>query len=131
MKYQERSILCIEDDIDTCELVAISLAMSGFKVDTAHSIEEGLTKARNGNYLLYSIDTQLPDGSGIELCQKLRKFDPTTPIIFYSADAFPVQINLAMDAGAQAYLVKPTDPAELTRTVERLVITPPGLLKQA
>jgi two-component system, OmpR family, response regulator CpxR len=121
MKPELHTLLCIEDDIDTCELVAFSLGMSGYKVEAAHSIKEGLRKAREKHYSLYSIDSQLPDGSGIELCQQLRKFDPTTPILFYSADAFPQQIKMAMGAGAQAYLVKPTDPDELTRTVENLL----------
>lgn len=122
MNHSVRSILCIEDDRDTCELMAFSLGISGYKVEAAHSVEDGLCKAKNKHYALYSIDSHLPDGSGLELCAQIRKFDATTPILFYSADAFPEQIETAMRAGAQAYLVKPTDPFELTKTVDSLVL---------
>lgn len=118
---QGRSILCVEDDIDTCELIALSLGLSGYKVEAAHSVKDALWKAREEHYSLYSIDTNLPDGSGVELCRQIRAFDPTTPIIFYSAAAFPSQIEKAMRAGAQAYLVKPTDPAVLTKTIDCLL----------
>jgi DNA-binding response OmpR family regulator len=124
MAHSAYPILCIEDDRDTCELMAVSLGMHGYKVEAAHSIKDGLWKAKKERYSLYSIDTQLPDGSGLELCKQIRKFDSTTPIIFYSADAFPEQIKNALSAGAQAYLVKPTDPFELTRTVEKLLAHP-------
>src|ERR1051325_7494824 len=107
---QPRWVLCVDDDIDTCVLMAFSLARSGYLVETAHSIEEALRQARQKEFVLYSIDSRLPDGSGIELCKHIRQFDPHTPILFYSGAAFPEEIQKAMNAGAQAYLVKPTDP---------------------
>jgi DNA-binding response OmpR family regulator len=121
MKHQDRSILCVEDDLDTCEMMALSLGMSGYKVEAAHTVKDALWKARGEHYSLYSIDTNLPDGSGVDLCRQIRAFDPTTPIIFYSAAAFPSQIEKAMRAGAQAYLVKPTDTEVLTKTVDCLL----------
>jgi DNA-binding response OmpR family regulator len=130
MKHQDRSILCVEDDLDTCELMRLSLGLSGYKVEAAHSVKDALRKARGEHYSLYSIDTNLPDGSGVELCRKIREFDSTTPIIFYSAAAFPAQIAKAMYAGAQAYLVKPTDPEVLTKTIGCLLARPnpqPGI----
>jgi DNA-binding response OmpR family regulator len=121
MNQQERSILCVDDDRDTCELMEISLGMSGYQVDTVHSIQEGLSKARKTPYLLYSLDSRLPDGSGVELCRQIREFDRTTPIIFFSASALPNQVEDALHAGAQAYLVKPADPFEVAKTVDSLV----------
>jgi DNA-binding response OmpR family regulator len=123
MNHEMRSILCIEDDQDTCELIAFSLGMSGYQVEAVHTVEEGLSRAKKKPFLLYSIDSRLPDGSGVELCRQIREFDSTTPIIFHSGNAFPEHIEKALRAGAQAYLVKPTDPFEMTRTVESLVST--------
>lgn len=120
MEHQ-RQILCIEDDLNTCELVIVSLGMVGYQVKAAHSIEEGLAKAKQEHFALYSIDNHLPDGSGVDLCRRIREFDSQTPIIFYTGDAFPDDREEAMKAGAQAYLVKPTDPDELTRTVNALL----------
>jgi DNA-binding response OmpR family regulator len=116
-----RPILCVEDDVDTCELITFSLGRSGYQVEAVHTFEEGLDKAKKQPYSLYSIDSRLPDGSGVELCQRIRQFDVHTPIIFYSAEAYPGEIEKAMRAGAQAYLVKPTDPNELTKAVTALL----------
>jgi DNA-binding response OmpR family regulator len=120
MEHQ-RQILCIEDDLDTCELVIVSLGMVGYQVKAAHSIKDGLAWAKQENFSLYSIDNRLPDGSGVDLCRLIREFDSQTPIIFYSGDAFPDDRDEALAAGAQAYLVKPTDPDELTKTVKDLL----------
>jgi two-component system NtrC family response regulator len=116
-----KSILCVEDDVDTCELIAFALGLSGYHVETVHTYEEGLKKAKEQLYSLYSIDSRLPDGSGIELCQRIRLFDAHTPIIFYTSEAYPGEIEKAMRAGAQAYLVKPTDTDMLTRAVQTLL----------
>ena len=120
MEHQ-RQILCIEDDPDTCELVTVSLGMVGYEVETAHTLQEGLMKARQERFALYSIDNRLPDGSGIDLCRMIREFDPFTPILFYSGAAFPDEIDPALEAGAQAYLVKPADPFGLQKLVESLI----------
>jgi DNA-binding response OmpR family regulator len=124
MRHQERTILCIEDDMDTCDLMVFVLGLSGYKVIAAHSVSDALSMAKKVPFSLYSIDTNLPDGSGVDLCRKIREFDPNTPIIFNSANAYPTQIQEAMRAGAQAYLVKPTDPAILTKTIDCLLSKP-------
>lgn len=63
----------------------------------------------------------MPGGSGIELCKKLREFDATTPIIFYSGAAYESDKREAFASGAQAYLTKPTDTKTLIETVARLI----------
>jgi two-component system, OmpR family, response regulator RegX3 len=124
MNSDKPTILCVEDDEDTCILLAFSLGRAGYQVDAVHSVEEGLVRARGTQYSLYSIDANLPDGSGVDLCSQIRKFDTRTPIIFYSAAAFPDEIELAMRAGAQAYLTKPADPAVITKTIDCLLTKP-------
>jgi DNA-binding response OmpR family regulator len=114
-------ILCVEDDPDTCEMVTLSLSPLGYEVIPAHTIAAALRRAAAGDLRAYLIDGWLPDGAGIELCRKLREFDPHTPIIFYSGEAFPREIEEAMQAGTQAYLVKPVDPEELERTLAALL----------
>lgn len=124
MKHQGRTILCIEDDLDTCDLIVFALGLSGYQVVAAHTVQDALSMVKKESFALYSIDANLPDGSGVDLCRRIREFDANTPIIFYSADAFPSQIQSAMLAGAQAYLVKPTDPAILTKTIDCLLSKP-------
>ena len=72
------------------------------------------------SYDLYLLDSWLPDGSGLDLCRKIREFDERTPILFYSAAA-EIDRELALSNGAQGYLTKPTLNTELCDLVSRLI----------
>lgn len=116
-----RRILYIEDHADTRELVTLLLAQKSYEVITGATIETGVELADGGDFDLYLLDSWLPDGSGLELCKRIREFDKTTPILFYSAAAYAADSNLAMECGAQAYLVKPSQPSELCDLVTHLI----------
>jgi DNA-binding response OmpR family regulator len=116
-----RRILYIEDHEDTRELVTLLLAQKSYEVITGATIESGVALAGAEDFDLYLLDSWLPDGSGLDLCQRIRQFDKTTPILFYSAAAYASDHELALQSGAQAYLVKPSQPAELCDMVTRLI----------
>ncbi len=99
-------ILFVDDHEDTRSMVKAWLGSSNYEVATAGSIASGLRLAQSGLFDLYLLDTRLPDGSGTELCEKIREFDLTTPIIFYSGDT-PEQLSSALKCGAQDWVVKP------------------------
>ena len=116
-----RRILYIEDHEDTRELVTLLLAQKSYEVITGATIESGVALAGTEKFDLYLLDSWLPDGSGLELCKQIRQFDQTTPILFYSAAAYARDSDFAMKCGAQAYLVKPTQPSELCDMVTDLI----------
>ena len=118
---KNRRILYIEDHEDTRELVTLLLAQKSYKVITGSTIESGVALAGAENFDLYLLDSWLPDGSGLDLCQRIRQFDQKTPILFYSAAAYAADHDMAMKCGAQAYLVKPTHPSELCDMVTELI----------
>jgi DNA-binding response OmpR family regulator len=121
MQSVKRRILCIEEDEDSCDIVTIWLSRAGYEVVLARTATEGLNKTLLGGFDVLLIDPYLPDGSGLELCQQIRGFNSQTPICFYTTDTFPKQIEAAMMAGANAYLVKPVLPDEMERTIEQLL----------
>ena len=116
-----RRILYIEDHEDTRELVTLLLAQKSYEVITGSTIASGVALAGAEKFDLYLLDSWLPDGSGLDLCLRIRQFDQTTPILFYSAAAYANDHDMAMKCGAQAYLVKPTHPAELCDMVTELI----------
>lgn len=116
-----RRILYIEDHEDTRELVTLLLAQKSYEVITGSTIESGAALAAAQRFDLYLLDSWLPDGSGLDLCQRIRQFDKTTPILFYSAAAYTTDLDMALQCGAQAYLVKPTQPTELCDMVTALI----------
>lgn len=95
--------------------------MKEYEITTTPRLNHALQLARGEWPDLYIIGRRLLDGTGVELCQKIRQFDPRTPIIFYAGDANEDDRREAMEAGAQAYLVEGGDIAELVETVNHLL----------
>lgn len=121
MSLSKRHILYVEDHEDTRELIVLVLKQRDYDVSTCGSIEAAVKLAANNRYDLYLLDSWLPDGSGLELCRKIREFDCGTPILFYSAAAYEVDRELALKNGAQGYLIKPTQNSELCELVSSLL----------
>ena len=113
-------ILYAEDHDDTREFVAFMLTQNNCEIVTTDSSTHALLLASTDNFDLYILDNWLPDRSGIDLCLKLREFDPKTPILFYSGAALKADKERALSSGAQAYITKPADSDELIATVLRL-----------
>jgi len=117
----KKHILYIEDHEDTRELVSFVLQRRDYEVTTSSTISNGVRLACENSYDLYLLDSWLPDGSGLDLCRKIREFDARTPILFYSAAAYEIDRELALNSGAQGYLTKPTLNTELCDLVSRLI----------
>jgi len=118
-KGEKKCVLLVEDDKGAQELMTFML--TGYEIVVARDCSEGLRLARQRCFDLYILDNWLPDGTGIELCHRIRKFDQHTPILFYSGAAYAHDTKDALNAGAQEYLIKPFEPQDLRRTVARLV----------
>jgi DNA-binding response OmpR family regulator len=70
---------------------------------------------------LFLFDNWLPEISGVDLTLRIRQFNKTTPILFYSGAATEQEQQSALEAGAQAYLIKPVGIEELVQEIERLI----------
>jgi DNA-binding response OmpR family regulator len=100
-------VLCIDDHEDTSEILTLILAQEDYEVTTAVTAQQALELASSQEFDLYVLDRRLPDGSGLELCQKLGALTPGVPCIFYSGDAYDIHRSEAFAAGADAYVAKP------------------------
>jgi CheY-like chemotaxis protein len=109
-------ILFVDDHEDTRLVIITWLGVLGYEVRAAESGAEGLRMAREERFDLYLLDSRFADGTGRELCEKLREFDPATPIIFYSGET-PQRLKESMECDAQGYVVKPEFDA-LPRVIE-------------
>ncbi len=115
-------ILCVDDHEDTSEMLRLLLANEDYEVVTAVTSAEALHLAQNQDFDLYVLDKHLPDGSGLELCQKLGQVTPGVPCMFYTGDAYEVHRQQAMAAGADGYVAKPD--------IDGLIDSVRGLLSQ-
>lgn len=117
MNLIAKHILCVDDDKDCCEMMTALLGLSGCEVASVQNSADAVEMARSDSFDLILLDSWLTDGSGVELCRRIRSFLPHTPVVFYSGAAHESDKQQAMDAGAQAYLVKPTDIEVIEQTI--------------
>lgn len=92
----------------------------GYHVTTAGSVTDALSLTKQGGFDLFILDGIYPDGFGVDLCKQIRRFDSHTPIIFLSGLGYADDIAKGMNAGAQAYLIKPVDMNILGQTIAGL-----------
>ena len=116
----KKRILCVEDDEDTRDMMQVLLGQYGYEPVIAASMSDALKTARAGGLALCILDHWLTEGNGIELCRQIRALNSHTPIMFYSGAGYTADIQKGLDAGAQAYLVKP-DFDHLKPTIDRLI----------
>ncbi|HEX2265171.1 MAG TPA: response regulator [Solirubrobacterales bacterium] len=121
MPYLRRRVLCAEPHEDTCRLVTLLLERQGHEVVAARTIADCVSVAAERDFDLYMLDDTYIDGTAIHLCKRLREMTPATPILFFSAQSFRRDRELALEAGATAYLNKPDDLFEIVQTVNSIL----------
>jgi len=121
MKGPKRRILCVDDDIDTLEMMTSLLGYEDYEVVQAQTVAEGLALAIANNFDLILLDFVFADGTGVELCRMIRGTGVPAPILFYSGITLKEDIDQAMSAGAQGFLIKPVDLEDLLLHVSRFV----------
>ena len=115
-------ILVVDDEEVMCESLAAWLREDGYAVDTARSGREAAEKSREREYAIYFIDLKMPGGmDGIETMIEIRKLRPEASIIIITAYATVDTAIAAMKEGAQEYIVKPCNPAEISLLVGRII----------
>lgn len=114
-------ILCTEDDPDARELIVFILEASDYDVTCAEVAMDALSLAQSKQFDLILVDSWMPGLSGQELTRQIRKFNKSTPILFYSGAAYDADKREAREAGAQGYLTKPMGIADLVDEVAKLI----------
>ncbi len=119
----EPLVLVVEDDEHISLAVRVCLELAGYRVETAVDGVEGLEKAFSKRPNLVLLDMRLPKMNGHLVLKALREDVRTAaiPVLVASAVAETSEVELALEEGAQEYLVKPFAPGYLTEMVGRYV----------
>lgn len=116
-----KTILCVDDNKDTCELLRFIFEKDGFEVKSYESPEEAVRYARSNFIAAAVVDFHLFEMDGVDLCRIIQTFNSNTPVIFFSAEAREIKKQEAFEAGAKAYLTKPNDFEQLVPTVNHFI----------
>lgn len=114
-------ILIIEDDPQITKILKLNLKLSGFDTDNATTFQEAWSKITSDHFDLLLMDIGLPDGSGLDLCQKVRESGNDVPIVFLSALTDEATVVKGIKNGADDYLRKPFGLEELKVRVNKFV----------
>jgi DNA-binding response OmpR family regulator len=100
----------------------LSVLLKFWRIETkgVGTATQALSLIEAEHFDLYLLDTWLPDLDGVELCRRMRALDPHTPILFFSGAAYEADKKRGIEAGANAYVIKP-DVDGLIGTITQLV----------
>ena len=116
-------ILIIDDDPNICELIQLMLQHSNPDYEIACTLtpEDALGLAATQRFDLCVLDYKLKGSNGLEVCRTLRQTHADTRIMFFTGETREQERQKAMQAGADAYLLKPNNLKNLPETVKQLL----------
>jgi len=116
-----RRILLVEDEPGLVLTLTDRLMSEGYDVESEGDAVRGLAQGSTGNFDLILLDVMLPGGSGFDVCRTLRQRGVQTPILMLTARGQVVDRVVGLKLGADDYLVKPFEMAELLARIEALL----------
>ena len=114
-------LLLVEDEPGLVMTLTDRLIAEGHEVETATDAPSGLELASTGAFDAILLDVMLPGGNGFDICRTVRQRGVQTPILMLTAKGQVVDRVVGLKLGADDYLVKPFEMAELLARVEALV----------
>ena len=99
-------ILLVEDDLSLINGLSFAVKKQGYMLDVAHTKDEADRLWENGAYDLVILDVSLPDGSGFDICKRIRQASKV-PIMFLTAMDEETDIIMGLDIGGDDYITKP------------------------
>jgi two-component system, OmpR family, alkaline phosphatase synthesis response regulator PhoP len=114
-------LLLVEDEPGLVMTLTDRLAAEGFDVESATDAHTGLSKATSEHYDVIVLDVMLPGGNGFDICRAVRQKGVQTPILMLTARSQVVDKVVGLKLGADDYLVKPFEMAELLARIEALL----------
>jgi DNA-binding response OmpR family regulator len=100
-------VLHVDDNADCCAMLSTLLKFSKIETESATTAAQALSMIQAERFDLFLLEAWLPELDGFELCRRMRLASPHTPILFFSAAAYEADKKRAVEAGAEAYVVKP------------------------
>ena len=114
-------LLLVEDEPGLVMTLTDRLVAEGYEVESEGDAVAGLAKATTGTFDIILLDVMLPGGSGFDVCRTLRQRGIQTPILMLTARGQVVDRVVGLKLGADDYLVKPFEMAELLARIEALL----------
>jgi DNA-binding response OmpR family regulator len=106
-------VLLVDDDLEIRQFLTTLLELEGFEPVPANRAQDALALAQKLDVAAVLLDVAMPDLDGLELCRRLRAQGVRAPILVVSARPGPDLVHRAAEAGADDFVRKPFENAEL------------------
>ncbi|HWC95617.1 MAG TPA: response regulator transcription factor [Candidatus Sulfopaludibacter sp.] len=129
-------VLVVDDDAELCQLVTRYLTREGFEISWAPNGAAGVERALSEPYSLIMLDVMMPDTDGFSVLRLIRQ-ESRTPVLMLTARGDTQDRIRGLEMGADDYLPKPFDPAELAARIRAILrrsapqSPPPGAIALA
>ncbi|NPA94751.1 MAG: response regulator [Thermodesulfobacteria bacterium] len=115
-----KRVLILEDSIIVSKLLASLLRAKGFQVTECASVSQAKSNLKGLDLAI--LDYRLPDGTGLEIAEELKKNRPDIPIFLLTARGSHVSEDVASKAGIKKYLEKPVEPETLMEHIDEFLM---------
>jgi two-component system response regulator CpxR len=113
-------VLVVDDDAELCQLVTRYLVREGFEINWAANGAAGVERALADDYSLIMLDVMMPDMDGFEALRRIRQH-LRTPVLMLTARGDTHDRIQGLEMGADDYLPKPFEPAELVARIRAIL----------
>ena len=116
---EQRKVLVVDDEAQIRKVLTRHLEKEGYAVNTAQDGSEALELIRKDPPDLVISDLKMPEMTGVQLLEEIRKFAPQLPFILLSSAATPEEVERARQLGISDYIPKPFDFDDLMKRVAK------------
>lgn len=121
MTSRPKSVLWVDDEIESLESHRRFLTDHGYQVEASPSGDDALELLRRQPYGVVLVDEQMPGRRGLELFGEIRALDPAVPVVMVTKSEDPATLREAIGLSVDDYLVKPLEPRQILSVVTRLI----------
>lgn len=112
-------VLIVDDEPSLCEILAFNLENAGYETVIANGGYQALEIVKSRAIDVIVSDIRMPNGSGIELLDSIKKIMPDKPVLLFITAYADLSVDTMYKKGAAAVLGKPVKPVELLAEIER------------
>ena len=116
----DEHVLLVEDDPSIREVASLGLEQAGFRVTATGDGRDALVRFKQGPFDLVVLDVMLPELDGFEVCREIRR-ESRVPIVMLSARSDTVDVVVGLELGADDYVTKPFELAELIARIKAVL----------